>query len=599
MVDPDPGYRPRRAADGSTSGADRPAAASAAGTPGPTSPEPATAAGPAPVGSAPAAGSDPAAGRPGSDAPATTPGPAAAAAPATDDEDRPKPLYRDEPAVSAPAGSTPLTGEETRITRPVFKPRARRTPDDEDSTTLLPRTPAGRRPEGEREERLDDDHPRTLLGRRGRLALLIGALAAVIAVGLAVMYAVSTVGDRTADPGPATPVPSTAPSGSAAPTAADPGAVLADAALLDPASAAQIAPGTWTVALTQRPPADDAPVAACFSDEPAEGQPTGQQEVVRLLSGSGKQAPSALHRAAAYNSPEEAAQAYAVAAKTLGGCVSPGTYIADGSTVTGLGDQSTGIVANVITAGKTQWHSIVLSRSGRVVNLVDAARAGKPLGVRDVAAALGAVTGKQCQAAGQPCTTKPVVKFGPPPLGGDVPGFLATGDLPPAGEDDESWVATPAEPPSEEFLGSQCETVTWARLDAETASSRVYLVPSSTTFGLNEIVLTMKSDKAAGDLVAKIKSDLESCEKRKLTASVSDPAEVTGVGASAAEVTGWTAAVSQKSTQGTQRYRVGIVSSGSKVAYTFLNPLDDGYDLTDDEWDMVAVRAGQRMTQVP
>ncbi|GAA1434734.1 hypothetical protein GCM10009616_29810 [Microlunatus lacustris] len=558
MVDPDPGYRPRRAADGSSSG-----------DPEPTAVQP----------------------------PATSPPPAAA----VDPEDQPKPLYRDEPTTPASSGSSPLTDDETRVARPVFKPRARRTPEDEDSTTLLPRTAAGQRPRtDEREERLDDDeHPRSLLGQRGRIALLVGALAAVIAVGLAVMYAVSTVGDQTADPAPSTSVASAAPSGSPAPTAADPGAVLADAALLDPTSAAQISRGTWTVALTQRPPAEDAPLAACFSAEPAEGEPTAQQDVVRLLSGSGEDAPSALHRASAFRSPEEAAQAYAVAARTLGGCASPGAHIASGATVTGLGDQSAGVVAQVVTNGKAQWHSMVLSRSGTVVNLVDAARASGPLGVGEVATALGAVTAQQCEAAGQACTPEPEVEPGPPPLGGDVPGFLATGDLPPAGDADESWVATPAEPPSEDFGGSQCETVTWSRLDAETASSRVYLVPSSTKFGLNDIVLTMKSEKAASDLVAKIKADLDSCEKRKLTASVADPEKVTGVGASGAEITGWTATVSQKLGEGTQRYRVGIVSSGTKVAYTFLNPLAGGYDFSDGEWKMVAVRAGQRMTQVP
>lgn len=557
MVDPDPGYRPRRAADGSSSGAPDPA---------PAQP------------------------------PATTP-----PTPVGDTEDQPKPLYRDEAAAPAGSGASPSSDDGTRVTRPVFKPRARRTPEDEDSTTLLPRTAAGQRPgAGTREERLDDDeHPRSLLGQRGRIALLVGALAAVIAVGLAVMYAVSTVGDRTADPGPSTTVGSAPPSGSASPTVADPGAVLADAALLDPTSAAQIARGTWTVALTQRPPAEDAPLAACFSSEPAEGEPTARQDVVRLLSGPGEDPPSALHRASAYRSPEEAAQAYAVAARTLGGCASPGAHIASGATITGLGDQSTGVLAQVVTNGEAQWHSVVLSRAGDVVNLVDAARASDPLRVREVAAALATVTTQQCQAAGRPCTPEPEVEAGPPPLGGDVPGFLATGDLPPAGDADESWVATPAEPPSEDFGGSQCETVNWSQLSAETASSRVYLVPSSTKFGLNDIVLTMRDEKAATDLVAKIKSDLDSCEKRKLTAAVADPVEVTGVGASGAEVTGWTTTVSQKLGDDTQRYRVGIVSSGTKVAYTFLNPLAGGYDFTDDEWEMVAVRAGQRMTQVP
>ena len=84
-----------------------------------------------------------------------------------------------------------------------------------------------------------------------------------------------------------------------------------------------------------------------------------------------------------------------------------------------------------------------------------------------------------------------------------------------------------------------------------------------------------------------------------ITATVATPEEITGVGASGAEVTGWTATVSQKLGEGTQRYRVGIVSSGTKVAYTFLNPLAGGYDFSDGEWKTVAVRAGQRMTQVP
>jgi hypothetical protein len=267
--------------------------------------------------------------------------------------------------------------------------------------------------------------------------------------------------------------------------------------------------------------------------------------------------------------------------------------------VTGIGDQAAGLVVNVLTGGKTQWHSIVLSRTGRVLNIVDAARPGSALQVGKVGAALAAVTETQCQAAGGTCATSPKVTPGPPPLGGDVPGFLAAGDLPPAGNADESWVATPAAEPTDTFLGSQCETVTWTRTGATTASTRVYLVPSSAKFGLNDIVLTMKDEQAASAFVTKIRNDLKSCSKRQLTASVTEPAAVSGVGASGARVSGWTSTVSQKSTNGTQQYRVGIVSSGRKVAYTFLNSLSGGYDLTQSEWDVVAVRAGQRMTQTP
>jgi hypothetical protein len=497
------------------------------------------------------------------------------------------------------AGAGSPASEETRVVRPLnFRQRQRRTPDDEDATTLLPRTGSGsRRPADRDDDDLDDEPHRRLLGARGRLALLVGAMAAVIAVGIALIYAVSTVGNPTADPSAGDP---SAPAASSPVTSApDPSTLLDEPQLLSADAAKEIdARRTWEVALTQRPPAAEAPLPACLDDQPADGEPAAQQKVVRVLSSSGKDAPSALHQATAYASAEDAAQAYAVASRTFGGCAAPGSAIVSGSTVSGLGDQAVSLVVDVITDGQTRLHSVVLSRTGSVVDVVDAAQPGRALPPAGVAKALAAVITAQCQPAGGACAAEPVLKDAPPPLGGDEPGFLATGDLPPAGKEDESWLATPAEPPTDSFEGSQCETVTWSQVGTA-ATSRVYLVPSSTTFGLNDIVATMEDEKAATDLVAKIKADLGTCAKRTLTATVSDPKQVRGPGAQGSTVTGWTSTVTQKTADGDQRYRVGIVSSGTKVAYTFLNPLPGGYDLTQAEWDRVAVRAGQRMTQVP
>lgn len=600
MVDPDPGYRPRRAA-----GPDHPPNPAPAGPTGPASParpggaaEPPSSTGPS--GSTPrSAAHEAAATAARSPSGATA---ASSASEASDPTEQPKPLYRDElgesPAPQAgSAGGVPAGDEETRIVRPLNFRQRRPQPADEDATTLLARTGPGGRRASRDEDALDDEgRSRPLLGSRGRLALLVSAVAAVVVVGLAILYAVTTVGDPSAQPSAS--APAGASSGGGTPTPSDTAALLGDATLLTPAAAQQIEDRTWRVALTERTITQKTPVPGCLSNEPVDGEPTAQQKVVRVLTGSGKSAPTALHSAAAYASPEEAAQAYAVAARTLGGCASPGAYIADGVAVTGLGDQSVGLVVTVVADGKTQWHSVVMSRTGRVLNLLDAVRGDKALGAAGVARALGAVTAAQCEAAGGQCTAAPTVKAAPPPVGGDVPGFLAAGDLPPVGKADESWVATPVDQSSKDFLGSQCETLDWTRTGATVAASRVYLVPSSTTFGLNDIVLTMGNEKAASALVAKIRADLQSCSKRQLTASVSKPLPVKGPGASGSEVVGWTATVEQKTTAGTQRFRVGIVSSGSKVAYTFLNPLPDGYDLTPGEWDMVAVRAGQRMTQV-
>jgi hypothetical protein len=160
-------------------------------------------------------------------------------------------------------------------------------------------------------------------------------------------------------------------------------------------------------------------------------------------------------------------------------------------------------------------------------------------------------------------------------------------------------VATPVEAPTQEFKGSQCENVNWKTVSARSKSSRVYLIQESGAnfFGLNEIVLTMKDSKAANKQVGKIKSNLTGCKKRVLTASVKRPKKVTSIGAQNTKVVGWTTVVSQRSTQGTAKYRVGIVTAGPKVVYTFLNPRGD-YDFTGRQWDTVAVRAGERTTQV-
>ena len=60
---------------------------------------------------------------------------------------------------------------------------------------------------------------------------------------------------------------------------------------------------------------------------------------------------------------------------------------------------------------------------------------------------------------------------------------------------------------------------------------------------------------------------------------------------------GWTALVSQKSIDGTHKYRVGIVAAGPEVIYTFLNPKEE-YNFSGGQWDTVAVRAGERATQI-
>ena len=319
-----------------------------------------------------------------------------------------------------------------------------------------------------------------------------------------------------------------------------------------------------------------------------------------MVSSSGKSAPSALHEATAYATPEEAAAAYAVASQTLGTCPAAGAWIASGRVVRGVGDQSASAVISVLDGKATSEHSVIVSRTGRVVNILDASQPGEAVAVVRVAAALADVTKVQCAAAGGKCAGGVQVKSGPPPLGGDEPGYLAAGDLPPVGGSLTAWNAAPNDLPDENFVGASCETVNWTTVAAEERSARVYLHPDSGNnyFGVNVIRVTSKDAKAATALVDKIKKDLETCKERRLTATVAKPQKVTGIGARSAQIVGYTAVVQQKrSDGGSDKFRVGIVATGNEVVYTFANPKGD-FDFTDRQWDTIAVRAGERVTQV-
>ncbi len=507
----------------------------------------------------------------------------------TADETRPT----DDP--TTPGDDAGSTGAD-RPGRLNFVPRAR--PAEDDATTLLPRTTGltgSRTPAlDETGDDLDDldDRPRRL-GHRARLALLVGGVAAVVVLGLAIGYAVVGVRDQPGTGGdPSQPASTSAASPS-------PTALLDDTSMLAPAGARAIdTRRTWAAGTTVRGAVPDGSGAACVGSDPIEGAPTPQQTITRTLTASGSGSPTATHTAQAYASVEDATQAFAVTSRALGTCAAPGDWLSAGRVVAGLGDESTAVAVASVGDGQRTQHWVVLSRTGRALDVVDAATPGKTaLDVNRVAQAAASVVAVQCGPAGGTCATTVSTKDGPPPVGGDEPGFFSAGDLPPVGSTTAPWVGTPVEPPSADFTGSQCESVSWSTTAATSNSSRVYLlqdVPG--IFGLNEISLTVKDATTASRLVDKVKSDWSSCKERKLTATVDSPTRVTGVAADGAAVSGWTTEVEQKAGSTVTRFRVGIASSGDKVVFVFLNP-QRGLDVDPSDWNVVAVRAVQRATQ--
>ena len=156
----------------------------------------------------------------------------------------------------------------------------------------------------------------------------------------------------------------------------------------------------------------------------------------------------------------------------------------------------------------------------------------------------------------------------------------------------------------EDFVGSSCENV-----DFVVGRGGARGAPGGRPApGQRNELLRGQPDRAhaqgreGGDgLVEKVKTNLEECKKRRLTATVSDPKKVSGVGTRRAPRSpGHTVMVEQKGTQGSDEFRVGIVQAGRKVAYTFAEPEGRAPTPPTPNWNTISVRAGaKRATQVP
>ena len=189
------------------------------------------------------------------------------------------------------------------------------------------------------------------------------------------------------------------------------------------------------------------------------------------------------------------------------------------------------------------------------------------------------------------------VKKGPPPIGGDEPGFLATGDLPPPDRSRPNG-PRPIDLPKDDFSGSGCENTNWTTVPAEERSSRIYLLQESGSayFRGERDRAHPEGPEGGQGLAGDIQKYLTSCKDRKLTAAVSKPHKVSSIGARASEVTGYTAIVRQKAGSRTTKFRVGVVWTGNKLIYTFANP--PGYDFTNEPVEHHRGARRERITQI-
>lgn len=407
-------------------------------------------------------------------------------------------------------------------------------------------------------------------------------IAAVALVGLVVAGAVWALSLG----GPGAPAASSSP-----PTAS---ATVLDR-LITTADLAVLGDRTWTSDSESTSPTEGAPRPLCLPFSSG-SLPSNQSSGMRHLT-SDKM--SVLHYVNTFEDDVQAGAAYGERVAQIGTCPDTQALIVDGYDVSGLGDDSIASTV-VVQSDPAEYHTLLVNRSGRTINLFDVTSADKPASAGNVVKAAAGALSRQCASGDAPCPTTPKAKKGLPAAGG-LPGWLVEADLPRVTLGAGRWGAT--EPVKRlSVVGSQCEAIDLNNVTGTTETGqRTFLLaddPAAPTgFGIDQAVYTFARQANANALAKKLTDNIKSCARRTPTAEVSGATTIKGTGKDGVAIAGTSYRVSQKvDANRVLLFRVTVLTVGNHVGYLLANP-SSGFDFTDAAWSAVAVRAGQRISQ--
>ncbi len=375
---------------------------------------------------------------------------------------------------------------------------------------------------------------------RRRTHTLVGAVAAVAAVGVAGALLTEPAGlrptlDRAALAVPSTPPTPTAPSeGALAPAPeAEP---LPESAMVPAGAVAAQVPGQgWSTLETSDNTAGDGLLMPCRASRYADPQVV--DALVREFSvatppGSG---PKAQPKRLAWQATEvsrsrkAAKDGFRTVEGWYSGCTQGRTQLLRTSTVEGVGDEAVQMVLRD-WADPVRTYVLGVARSGRYVTTTLTSVLGSNVeNPPGNAALLGRAVDALCDLAlGGACTTGPT-RLAPrdaEPVGAS-PRLLVETDLPPVTTVDRPWVATRAtRPRGGNPAATRCDqTVFTGKVGGQPvrdASTRTYLVPGAklpVEFGLSETVGALPP-RQAGGFVDTVRRKMASCEDRELGSEV-------------------------------------------------------------------------------
>ncbi|PID51079.1 MAG: hypothetical protein CR980_00255 [Propionibacteriales bacterium] len=439
-------------------------------------------------------------------------------------------------------------------------------------------------------EELSPEEAEAKRQKRKKLQLILGAAGAVLLVIVVIIAIVLSSSSSSPATNSASPTGSASSDASAAP-------LLTKKDLMSEADADLILDDAgWKIAETTNKPAQSKQILTCISasNEPA----TPTSSFLRVLTSATKTKAGILHRADGFASVAEAEEVYKSRLAQLASCNLVPSYIVKSASVTGLGDGAA--IQTVVNEEATGlYHTVLLARTGKVIDVIDAVNLKKVIPAKGVSRAAAKVVNLQCKRSEGACAKSPKVSTSTPLPTADKP-WLTASDLPRLTPGFGEW--TPTDPLALKSQGTGCENVTLANVAGpKTRQQRTYLLSKDRRapqrFGVDELIFTFSDSKAALKFSKTLKTSVAGCGKRLPTAKISDKADITEKGAKSAPISGWAAKVRQSTGQDTKvTFRVASVVSGSQVIYLISNP-NDKFDFTQAKWTALAKRAGIRASQ--
>ncbi|HEX5334331.1 MAG TPA: hypothetical protein VFW55_00525 [Propionicimonas sp.] len=414
-----------------------------------------------------------------------------------------------------------------------------------------------------------------LKGRRSRPALIvIAAVAAVVVLVAAVVWALT--------------LRSTAPSGGPS----ESGTAVAQDPFLTAADLGTLGGATWV-----DPNVDAAGLRPLCLPATADGLPAALRSPSRKVTSSSSPAETVVQALDVYGDDATATQAYAARLVQAGTCADTVALITGANTITGLAD-SAEVVRLTVQEQTDQFHSLLISRTGRSVSLIDVTTAAA-VTASDLANVAAAALSRGCGGELGTCPGSISVATSVPPAGNPF-GWLVPADLPRITPGAGRWGAT--EPKTTlDVVGSLCEAINLKTVaGTQAVGQRTLLLADDSSapqgFGVDQVVYTFADAKGVSTLAGKLDKNLTGCADRAPTASVKEGPAVKGTGANGAKISGSTYLVTQKTGTNTVVFRVAVLSIDNRLVYLLANP-STSFDFTNADWAKVAVRAGERASQ--